>query len=162
MWVESPCSWATSAISSRSSTLHTAPPPRLVVFSTETRRERWKCGKSPRTAPRTWSAENIPRSPASVRSITPESAAGAPTSKCRAWLVSWRMISSPGWVWVRYAISLHMVPEGRNSAASLPSRSATMEQSSRTVGSSLRCSSPTSAFAMTSRIAREGRVCVSL
>ena len=72
------------------------------------------------------------------------------------------MISSPGRVWVRYAISLHMVPDGRNSAASLPSSSATIEQSSRTVGSSLRCSSPTSAFAMASRIAREGRVWVSL
>ena len=37
-----------------------------------------------------------------------------------------------------------------------------MAQSSHTVGSSLSCSSPTSAFAIASRMARLGRVWVSL
>src|SRR3979490_553469 len=57
--------------------------------------------------------------------------------------------------------TLHMVPEGRNTAASWPSRSATRSHNRLTVGSSPICSSPTSARAIASRIAGVGRVCVS-
>src|ERR1051325_8700945 len=71
-------------------------------------------------------------------------------------------ISSPGRQCTRSAISLHMVPEGRNSAASLPSSSATASWSSLTVGSSPFCSSPTSASHMKRRISRVGFVTVSL
>ena len=58
-------------------------------------------------------------------------------------------------------MALHIVPLGRNTAASWPSRSATRSQSALTVGSRNDCSSPTSASAMARRIAGVGRVCVS-
>ena len=61
----------------------------------------------------------------------------------------------------RNAISLHIVPEGRNTAASSPSSSATRAHSAFTVGSSNFCSSPTSASAIARRISGVGRVCVS-
>ena len=61
----------------------------------------------------------------------------------------------------RNAISLHIVPDGRKTAASIPSSDATREHSSVTCGSSKRCSSPTSASAMALRMAEDGRVCVS-
>ena len=61
----------------------------------------------------------------------------------------------------RNAISLHIVPLGRNTAASKPSSSATRAHSALTVGSSNYCSSPTSAAAIASRISAVGRVCVS-
>ena len=57
---------------------------------------------------------------------------------------------------------LHIVPDGRKSAASLPSSSATISCSRLTVGSSSCCSSPTSASHMKRRIAAVGRVTVSL
>ena len=62
----------------------------------------------------------------------------------------------PGRTCSRNAIALHIVPEGRNSAASLPSSSATRSCSAFTVGSSKRCSSPTSASAIARRIASVG------
>ena len=64
-------------------------------------------------------------------------------------------------MWSRKAIALHIVPEGRKTAASKPSSSATRSQSRLTVGSPKCCSSPTSASAMTLRISGVGRVCVS-
>ena len=54
-----------------------------------------------------------------------------------------------------------MVPDGMNTAASLPSKSATRSHSKFTVGSSPICSSPTSARAIASRMPRVGRVWVS-
>src|SRR5688572_6511885 len=54
-----------------------------------------------------------------------------------------------------------MVPEGTNSARSLPSSSATRSSSARTLGSSPYTSSPTSAAAITRRISAVGRVTVS-
>ncbi len=72
------------------------------------------------------------------------------------------MTSSPGRACTRSAISLHMVPDGRNTAASLPSSSATISQSRLTVGSSIFCSSPTSASLMKRRMSAVGRVTVSL
>ena len=61
----------------------------------------------------------------------------------------------------RKLIALHIVPLGRNTAASWPSSSATRSHSAMTVGSSCLCSSPTSASAIALRIAGVGRVWVS-
>ena len=73
-----------------------------------------------------------------------------------------QMISSPGCVCVLTAMRLHIAPLGKNSAASWPNSSATRPHSAFTVGSAPRCSSPTGAAAIASRIAAVGRVCVSL
>src|SRR5208337_1092476 len=54
-----------------------------------------------------------------------------------------------------------MVPDGRNSAASLPSRVATRSCSALADGSSPYWSSPTGAAAIAERIAAVGRVTVS-
>ena len=59
------------------------------------------------------------------------------------------------------AISLHMVPDGRNKAASLPSNSATRLSSREVVGSVPNCSSPTSASRTVARIPAVGLVWVS-
>ena len=58
-------------------------------------------------------------------------------------------------------MTLHIVPDGRNTAASLPSSAAMRSQSAVTVGSVPACSSPTSARSIAWRIAGVGRVCVS-
>ena len=62
---------------------------------------------------------------------------------------------------MRSAIWFAIVAVGRYTASSWASSSAASRSSSFTVGSSRRCSSPTSAFAIASRIAGEGRVAVS-
>ena len=72
------------------------------------------------------------------------------------------MTSSPGRQWTRIAISLHIVPDGRKTAASLPSNAATRSQSAFTLGSSNVCSSPTGAAAIAWRISGVGSVWVSL
>ena len=59
------------------------------------------------------------------------------------------------------AIWLAIVPEGTNSAASLPSSSAVRASRAFTVGSSPKTSSPTSASAIARRIAGVGFVTVS-
>ena len=64
-------------------------------------------------------------------------------------------------MWSRKAIALHIVPLGRKTAASWPSRSATRSHSALTVGSANDCSSPTSASAIARRMAAVGRVWVS-
>src|SRR5215218_5626818 len=64
-------------------------------------------------------------------------------------------------MWIRKPIALHIVPEGRKTAASKPSSSATRSHSALTVGSPKCCSSPTSASAIALRISGVGRVCVS-
>src|SRR4051812_44431742 len=61
----------------------------------------------------------------------------------------------------RKPMALHIVPEGRNTAASKPRSSATRSQSRFTVGSPKCCSSPTSASAIARRISGVGRVWVS-
>ena len=71
-------------------------------------------------------------------------------------------IASPGRVSERIANWLPIVPDGTNTAASLPSNAAVRCSSSCTVGSSPSTSSPTIALAMTSRIAASGWVIVSL
>ncbi len=162
MCVFSPCSWATAAISRIVSSGQTLPVPPLVVFSIETSRERAECGLSGLIAPRTCSAVNSPRAPSSSRDETPASAAGPPPSLVYGWASRCRIISSPIRVWTLIAIALHIVPDGRKSASSLPNRSATISCNRLTVGSSRRCSSPTSASAMKARISRDGFVAVSL
>ena len=94
--------------------------------------------------------------------MAPASAAGPPPSAVTMWAVRSQITSSPGRQWTSSAISLHMVPEGRKTAASLPSSAATRAWSALVDGSSPRCSSPTSAPAMASRMAAVGRVTVSL
>ena len=94
--------------------------------------------------------------------IAPEIAAAPPASALIGWASRCRYISSPsGRMWRRTAIWLHIDPEGRKTAASLPSSSATSSQRAVTVGSVPRCSSPTSAFAIAWRISGLGRVWVS-
>src|SRR5579875_1594483 len=56
---------------------------------------------------------------------------------------------------------LHMVPEGRNTAASLPISAAMRSHSALMVGSSPCCSSPTSASIIAAFMAGLGRVWVS-
>ncbi len=77
-----------------------------------------------------------------------------------AW--AWRKTSSPRPVSARTAAWLHMVPDGKYSAASLPRSSAACSCRARTVGSSPSTSSPTSASSIAARISGEGRVTVSL
>ena len=60
----------------------------------------------------------------------PPSAACAPPSRAMIWAVSWARISSPGRQCTSVAATLHMVPEGMNTAASLPSNPATRSHSS--------------------------------
>src|SRR5262245_14760305 len=72
-----------------------------------------------------------------------------------------RMISWPWRVWARTETRLPWVPEETNRAASLPMRRAACSSSRRTVGSSSHTSSPTSAWAMASRISGVGSVNVS-
>src|SRR3954469_16154928 len=94
--------------------------------------------------------------------IAPAKAAGPPASAMIRCEVRCRIASSPpGRRGGRNPLSLHIVPDGRKTAASKPSRSATRSHSAVTCGSSKRCSSPTSASAMALRMAEEGRVCVS-
>ena len=106
---------------------------------------------------------NIPPSPSSVRIIAPASCAGPPASATTGCALLCRITSSPpGRTCRASAISLHIVPLGRNTAASCPSSCATRSSSKRVVGSAPRCSSPTSAAAIAARIPLLGRVCVSL
>src|SRR5438034_331651 len=78
------------------------------------------------------------------------------------WQLTSQSSSSPGCVWVLTAVWFDIVPEGTNSAASLPSRAATRSSRRLTVGSSWKTSSPTSAACMAARMAGVGRVTVSL
>src|SRR5437870_5170204 len=94
--------------------------------------------------------------------FTPASAPGPPVSKLMGCAVWWAITSSPGRACARSAISLHMVPDGRNTAASLPRSSATISFRRLTVGSSSFCSSPTSASHTKRRMSAVGRVTVSL
>ena len=68
------------------------------------------------------------------------------------WQLASQMNSSPGRQWTRTAIWLLIVPEGTNSAASLPSISAIRVLERETVGSSPKTSSPTSAAAIAARM----------
>src|SRR5262245_40773167 len=78
------------------------------------------------------------------------------------WQFRSQRISSPGWVCAFRQTWLDMVPDGTKRAASLPSRAATRSCRRRTVGSSPKTSSPTSAAAMAARMPGVGLVTVSL
>src|SRR6185312_7748865 len=82
---------------------------------------------------------------------------GAPPSLDRMCEDSCARISSPGRQCVAIATWLHIVPDGRNTAASFPSSAALRSHNSQMVGSEPICSSPTSASFMP----RDGLVCVS-
>ena len=94
--------------------------------------------------------------------MTPELAAGPPVSALMMWAVRSAITSSPRRQWTRMAAWLAIVPLGRKSASSLPRSSQTRSRSRLTVGSSIFCSSPTSASAMAFRMPGEGLVLVSL
>src|SRR5438067_955878 len=78
------------------------------------------------------------------------------------WLVVSSSTSSCGWQWARTATWLDIVPDGTNSPASMPNRSAVRRSSSLTVGSSPKTSSPTAAAVMAASMPGVGRVTVSL
>jgi hypothetical protein len=104
----------------------------------------------------------MPPSPSSGAIIAPDSAAGPPASAMIGCDVRCSRASSPpGRTCSRKAISLHIVPLGRKTAASKPSSSATRAHRTFTVGSAKDCSSPTSAAAIAARMAAVGRVWVS-
>ena len=163
MWVARSCSPAASTTARNALIGHTVPPPRLAVCSTASKRERgaYRLAGS-RTAALACAPVYTPRSPSSDATITPLRAAGAPPSKWTMCEVRSAITSSPAEQWTRMAISLHIVPEGRNTARSLPRSSAAISHSRFTLGSSMRCSSPTGARAIASRMAAVGRVWVSL
>ena len=161
-WVLRPCSCASSATDRTWSNDQQLPPPKFEVCSTDTSRDTGAWRIAGRSAAATCSALKMPRSPCSGRSRARLMTAGPAASEVRGWAVSSRMISSPALQCTANAISLHIVPEGRNTAASCPSRAATMSCSRLVVGSSNFCSSPTSASAIAWRIAGEGLVTVSL
>jgi len=117
---------ATSVTARTRSSGQIEPPPRLLVCSTHTSRLRGKWRKSGRMPSSSAAASYWPRAPSSERTLTPASAPGPPVSKWIGCAVRWASISSPGRQCTRSAISLHMVPDGRKTAASLPSSSATI------------------------------------
>jgi hypothetical protein len=107
-------------------------------------------------------AVNIPAAPSTSVITAPESCAGPPASAISGCVSRPRKsCSPPGRTCSRIAISLHIVPLGRKTAASWPSSSATRSSSAIVVGSCLSCSSPTSAAAIAARMAAVGCVWVS-
>jgi len=104
----------------------------------------------------------MPRGESIGRIMTLASHAGPPPSAWFGCASRSRMTASPRPALTAKPMALHIVPEGRKSAASLPSSAADISCSLLTVGSSRRCSSPTGAAAIASRIAGVGRVEVSL
>ena len=137
----------------------TRPPPMLVVCSTDTSRERGAVA----VAGRAQRLRDLRRGEDAAVAVERRAASrprAPPGRPPRSWTgcdVRSRITSSPpGRTCSRNAIALHIVPEGRKSAASLPSSSATRSCSAFTVGSSKRCSSPTSASAIACRIAARG------
>src|SRR5882672_2849165 len=111
-------------------------------------------------AARNSAAVNSPPCPTGVN-CTPALAAPAPDS-CQTMCVSWpSTTSSPGRVRILSAIWFAIVPLGRKTAASLPSKSAMLCCKRLTEGSSPYWSSPTSASAMARRMPGEGLVTVS-
>src|SRR5919112_1799795 len=91
----------------------------------------------------------------------PPIAAAAPNSYVTTCASAPASSSPPGGTSSCNAIWLAIEPDGQNSAASCPNSAATSRSSALTVGSSPNTSSPTSAFAIASRIAGVGRVTVS-
>jgi len=161
MWVASPASCAIAATASSCTFGQTAPPPIFAVCSTST--SAWLAAYRPFGVIAAFRASgvNMPRSPLSARTPAPAFAHGPPCSLVTICAVSCAMISSPGRQCTRIAIWLHIVPDGRNTAASLPRSAAIRSVSAHTVGSSPCCSSPTSAAIIAAFMAADGFVCVS-
>src|SRR5262245_6169970 len=97
-----------------------------------------------------------------MRGTIPECTARPPVSELRMWQRASQMIASPGRVCRRQAMALAMVAEGRKMLAALPSNAATCTCKALVVGSSPRCSSPTTAWAIACRMPGVGWVTVSL
>src|SRR5262249_10446096 len=116
---------------------------------------------SARIVARSCSGDSRPRAPGSPRVWSPWCLAAPPRSCTMMCAVSSTTSSVPRSPRTARAIWFPIVAVGRYTASSWPSSSAPRRSSSRTVGSSRSCSSPTSAAAIASRIAREGFVCVS-
>ena len=151
-----------SAIASTSASGQTRPPAALCVFSIATIRVVGTWPRSPlRAAARTWSVVNRPATDGNGRVISPACTAGPPSSAIRMCDSSSAINSSPGSPRTRRAISFAIVAVGTKTESSWPRISAVRRSSSLTVGSSRICSSPTSAFAIASRIACVGFVAVS-
>src|SRR5438105_3625668 len=117
---------------------------------------------SGRITARTWSGRNRPSAVSSGRSWRPATTDAPATSFWKMWLSTSRMTSAPGWVWLRRAQRLPIVPLGTKSDASLPTICAARSCRRWMVGSSSQTSSPTSAVAMAARIDSVGNVKVSL
>ena len=136
MCTRSPASREAAITSSVSSTVRTAPPPRLCVFSRRTRPISGRFAMRGFTARRTCSARSRPSSVGTVCGATPDSTA-MPASSCwTTWVRASVSTSWPGSVRRRIAISLPMVPEGTKSAASKPRSRAAVSCRRLTVGSS--------------------------
>src|SRR6478609_10509251 len=157
-----PYSSPTALISASRSSGQILPPPLLDVFSTQISVVPTVCVPSPVISARTCSAVKIPCSPGIAFTIAPAKRAAPPPSEILTWALFSITTASPGLICAVNAIRLHIVPEGRKSAASLPVSSATNSCSALTVGSVRNCSSPTSASAIALRIPADGRVAVSL
>src|SRR2546428_3043653 len=117
---------------------------------------------SGRITARTWSGRNRPSAVSSGRSCRPAITDAPATSFWKMWLSTSRMTSSPGWVWLRRAQRLPIVPLGTKREASLPTICAARSWRRWMVGSSSQTSSPTSAVAIAARIDSVGNVKVSL
>ena len=156
-----PCAWAISATWFNVSSDHTVPPPRLAVCSTATS----VCDGALRVGVQIpaskASTENWPPSPSSPITWAPAMAEVPPDSLVRICEDLCARIASPGWQCTAIEIWLHIVPLGRNTAASLPIIAAIRSHSALMVGSSPPCSSPVSAAIIASFMARVGRVWVS-
>src|SRR3546814_319652 len=156
-----PCVWAGSATASSGARGQTVPPAKLWVCSRHTSRvggTYWLPGVSTGAS---CPGVKKPRSPRIVSITHPFTAAAPDVSERSTWPLCSSTIESPGRVWAPTATRLHIVPVGKKIARSLPSSSAIRSCSRLTVGSALRCSSPTSAPAIAARIASVGRVWVS-
>ena len=146
-----------------SSSGSTVPPPKFWVFSIEIALVGTKNGEmSGANIARIASTSMPPRSPVQVRMVTPKNAPCAPSSARAMCACDSQSTSWPGATSERTASRLAIDPVGVNRAASMPNSPATCSSRSRTVGSSPYTSSPTSARAITWRIASVGLVTVSL
>ena len=165
-WTGTPRSCAHAETACSASSGHTAPPPKLWVCSTQTTPTGCPYGTGT-AATRSMAAASsagvkMPRAVRIGSTRTPEASAAPPDSARMTCAIPSAISASPGRVCTLTATRLHMVPVGSQSAASLPSSSATRACSRVTVGSSPFCSSPTSAAAMAARMPAVGRVSVSL
>jgi len=154
------CASRASACSSGSGV--TTPPAPLWVFSRHTSDVSGACTDGWRMAASRSAARIAPAAGCTSRGWSPASTAAPAISQCTMCASASTSSSLPGTPCTQSAAWLAIVPVGKKSAASVPSRSATAASSRRVVGSPSSTSSPTSAAAMACRMAGVGRVTVSL